>query len=208
MLIPTAPSESLLTREQALALLQPYLEILNQCIDDGWAAWRTHYAHRAHLLDGRPRAAIVYAEIVHRALGEFQGLEGVRAVPGRGSLMVYIGDDITLRFKKMRRNGRCSNIKTVTQLKLLAQLKLPGMVDGTLVHAGYQLDALQQNVVRKAIVCQWNQKVLWDIELAGVPAEMVTMPPVDTAGQPSIEPRFVAKGSRAEQPADAIEKRG
>jgi len=208
MLSPTAPNESLLTRVQALAFLQPYLEILNRCIDDGWSAWRTHYAHRSHVLDGRPRAAIVYAEIAHRALGAFQGLEGVKAVPGRGSLMIYIGEGVTLRFKKMRHDGRCSNIKTVTQLKLLAQLKLPGMVDGTLVHAGYQLDSLQQNVVRKAIVCQLNQRVLWDIELAGVPAEMVAMPPVESAGHPPIEPRFVAKGAQAQQPAKAVEKRG
>lgn len=210
MLIQTSaePNLSLLSKEQAVDLLRPYLAILNKCIDDGWAAWKTHYAHRAHVLDGRPRAAIVYAEIVACALKAFQGLEGVTVKPSRGSLMIYIGDDITLRFKKMRRNGRCSNIKTVIQLKFLAQLKLPGMIDGTLVHAGYELDTLQQNVVRKAIVCQLNQKVLWDIELTGVPAEMVTMPPVDTAGQPSAEPRFVAKGTQEEQPADAIEKRG
>jgi hypothetical protein len=122
--------------------------------------------------------------------------------------MIYIGNDVTLRFKKMRRNGRCNNVKTVTQIKFLAQLQLPGMVDGTLVHAGYQLDNLQQNVVRKAIVCQLNEKVLWDIELTGVPAEMVTIPPVDSVGQPSTEPRFVAKDTQAKQPADAVKKRG
>ncbi len=210
MLIPTlaAPAPSLLSREQALAHLQPYLELLNQCIDDGWSAWKTHYAHRSHILDGRPRAAIVYAEIVNRALEVFQGLEGVRVVRRPGSLMIYIGEDVTIRFKKMRRDGRCSNIKTVTQIRFLAQLQLPGMVDGTLVHAGYQLDNLQQNVVRKAIVCQLYEKVLWDIELTGVPAELVTMPPVDSVGKPSAEPRFVAKGTQVELPTDAVKKRG
>jgi hypothetical protein len=210
MLIPTlaVPTPSLLSKEQALALLQPYLKILNQCIDDGWSAWKTHYSHRSHILDGRPRAAIVYAEIVNRALEVFQGLEGVKIVRHPGSLMIYIGDDITIRFKKIRKDGRCSNIKTVTQIRFLAQLQLPGMVDGTLVHAGYQLDDLQQNVVRKAIVCQLYEKVLWDIELTGVRAEMVTMPPVDSVGQPSAEPRFVAKGARTELPADAVKKRG
>jgi hypothetical protein len=82
------------------------------------------------------------------------------------------------------------------------------MVDGTLVHAGYQLDDLQQNIVRKAIVCQLNERVLWDIELTGVPAETVTMLLVDSVGQPATEPRFVAKGTKAELPADAVKKRG
>jgi len=210
MLIPTLTftAASLLSKEQAQALLQPYLEILNQCIDDGWSAWKTHYSHRSHVLDGRPRAAIVYAEIVNRALETFQGQDGVKVVRRQGSLMIYIGEDVTIRFKKIRKDGRCSNIKTVTQIRFLAQLQLPGMVDGTLVHAGYQLDDLQQNIVRKAIVCQLNERVLWDIELTGVPAEMVTMPPVDSVGQPATEPRFVAKGTKAELPADAVKKRG
>src|ERR1035438_3895342 len=210
MLIPTLafPAAALLSEERAQAFLQPYLAILNQCIDDGWSAWKTHYFHRAHVLDGRPRAAIVYAEIVNRALEEFRGLEGVKVVRRPGSLMIYIGEDITIRFKKMRKDGRCSNIKTVTQIRFLAQLQLPGMVDGTLVHAGYQLDDLQQNIVRKAIVCQLNKRVLWDIELTGVLAERVTMPPVDSVGQPAAEPRFVAKRTKAELPADAVKKRG
>jgi hypothetical protein len=78
--------------------------------------------HKAHVLDGRPRAAIVYAEIVNRALEMFQGLEGVKVVRRPGSLMIYIGEDISIRFKKMRKDGRCSNIKTVTQIRFLAQL--------------------------------------------------------------------------------------
>lgn len=205
---PTFASPSLLSREGALNLLEPYLEILNQCIDGGWSAWKKDYAHKSHILDARSRAAIVYAEIFHRALQSFQGLPGVKVLLRPGSLMIFIGEEITLRFKKMRRSGRCSNIRTVIQRRFLAQLQLPGMLDGTLVHAGYELDDLQQNLIRKAVVCQLGKEVLWDIEITGASAELVSMPPVEPADQPSVQPRFVAKGSQTDQPAASIEKRG
>jgi hypothetical protein len=200
----TFATPSLLSREGALNLLEPYLEILNQCIDGGWSAWKKDYAHKSHILDARSRAAIVYAEIFHQALKSFQGLPGVKILQRPGSLMVYIGDEITLRFKKMKRSGRCSNIRTGIQRRLLAQLQLPGMLDGTLVHAGYELDDLQQNVIRKAVVCQLGKEILWDIEITGASAELVSMPPVVPAAPLPIEPRFVAIGSKT----DSIEKRG
>jgi len=104
----------------------------------------------------------------------------------------------------MKRSGRCSNIRTVIQRRFLAQLQLPGMLDGTLVHAGYELDDLQQNVIRKAVVCQLGKEVVWDIEITGASAELVSMPSVVPATPLPVEPRFVAKGSKT----DSIEKRG
>jgi hypothetical protein len=205
---PASAAAPLLSRASALSLLQPYLETLNECIDGGWSAWKKDYAHKVHILDARSRAAIVYAEIFHRAVASFQQLEGVKVLIRPGSLMIYIGEDITLRFKKMRTDGRCSNIRTVIQRRFLAQFQLPGMLDGTLVHAGYQLDDLQQDIVRKAIVCQLGKQVLWDIDISGTPAELVAMPPIEPTEKPSVEPRFVAKGTQAQQPASVDEKRG
>jgi hypothetical protein len=64
----------------------------------------------------RARAAIIFDEIAFRALEEFPTGPGLKAVRTPSTLMLYIGDSITLRFKKIRKNGRCSNILTKQQI--------------------------------------------------------------------------------------------
>ncbi len=183
----------ILSREEAETILLPHVERLNCCIENGWRAWKTDYAHKSHILRSRSRAAIVYDEIVHCAIEAFANLDGVKTVRQRGSLMIFIGNCITLRFKKIRKSGRCSNIKTETQVMFLAQMQLPGMLDGTLVHAGYQLDELQQEIKRKAVVCQLDNKVLWEIQLTGEAAVFSVMPSATDPTAPRTTPRFVPK---------------
>ena len=196
----------LLSRERAEILLQPYIDLLNQCIDEGWEAWKTDYSHKSHILDARARAANVYCEIVYRAKNAFAPLEGVVVKQRQGSLTIFIGEEITLRFKKIKRNGRCNNIMTRIQTLFLAQLQLPGMLDGTMLHAGYQLDDVQQEIVRKAVVCQLDKEVLWQIQLNGPLAEVVAIGPAGTLPTPQSQPRFVAKDQLA-VPA-AVEAQG
>jgi hypothetical protein len=188
-----------ISRERAESILQPYIDILNECIDEGWNAWTTEYSNKFHLLDARARAAIVYCEIAYRARQRFASLEGVKVVPRRGTLTIFIGDEITLRFKKIRKTGRCSNIMTRTQALFLAQMQFPGMLDGTMVHAGYQLDDLQLDVIRKAVVCQLDKRVLWQIDLEGPMAEVVPVPS-GTPQTPTSTPRFIPKKGLAVLP--------
>ncbi|WP_058188294.1 hypothetical protein [Terracidiphilus gabretensis] len=195
--------QALITEEQAESVLQPYFDTLNRCIDDGWEAWKKDYAPMHHKLDARARAAIVFCEIAHRAENAFFELANVKVLRRTGTITIFIGEQITLRFKKMGKKGRCSNIITKTQALFLAQLQLPGMLDGTLVHAGYELDALQQEIVRKAVVCQLDNQVLWQIQIAGPAAMLIVMPPQSTPPIPSSEPRFVAKAQNQEKPAEA-----
>jgi hypothetical protein len=205
---PFSSVRPILSQEAAEALLQPYVDILNRCIDDGWNAWKTDYAHKTHLLDGRARAAIVYCEIVYQAKAAFSGLPDVKVVHTGGTLSIFIGQVITLRFKKIGKTGRCSNILTRRQILFLAQMQLPGMLDGTLIHAGYQLNELQQAIQRKAVVCQLNQRVLWQITISGEPGELAVMPPISDLGIPQSGPRFVAKKEFEVTPAEAEERKG
>jgi len=191
----TSLAGQLITRERAESILQPYMELLNKCIDEGWDAWMTEYGHKHHLLDARARAAIVFCEITHRAKHAFSALPNVKVVSHRCSLTIFIGDEITLRFKKIKKSGRCSNIMTKTQTLFLAQLNFPGMLDGTLVHAGYALDELQREISRKAVVCQLDKQVIWQITIIGPKADVVPIGSADTPSTPQTGPRFVAKKS-------------
>lgn len=183
----------LIPRERAESILQPYMDLLNKCIDEGWKAWITEYRDKHHILDARARAAIVFCEITHRARVAFSSIPNVKVVSQRGSLTIFIGDEITLRFKKIKRNGRCSNIMTKTQTLFLAQLSLPGILDGTLVHAGYALDELQREIALKAVVCQLDKQVIWRITIKGPQADLISLPPTGTPSTPQTQPRFVPK---------------
>ena len=187
----TNPPRRLLTLEEAEELINPFNERLAKCIQHGWDAWRSEYQHKHHILGPRARATIVFDEIVAYAEHEFTGVQGVKFVRKSNTFFLYIGDDITLRFKKIKRTGRCSNIETRQQMLFNAQVKLPFM-PGTLVHAGYALDELQRQIASKLVVCQFQNQVLWTIQLTGeAGATVEVMPAPPAPAQP--KPRFVAK---------------
>lgn len=139
----------------------------------------------------------MFDEIVDKALVEFASQADVVIKRTPSTLMMYIGDSIVLRFKKIRKNGRCSNILTRQQIlfraQQIVQLRLPEMQTPTLVHAGYQLDDLQQEIQRKSIVCQLNNSVIWEMSLAVEHAAVVEFTPPQAAPAATPEPRFAAK---------------
>jgi len=188
----------ILTMEEAEEILAPYRDRLNRCIQHGWDVWKTDYQPKHRILGARARAAIVFDEIVDHAMEEFTGISDVKPVRLPNSFMLYIGERITLRFKKIKRSGRCSNIRTKQQVLFLAQaqMRLPTMLDGTLVHAGYALDDLQQEILRKTVVCQLHNRVLWQISLAGDTAaivEFVPQEPLAPTGSSEVRARFEPK---------------
>jgi hypothetical protein len=180
----------ILSREEAQEIIQPYKEKLDKCIQAGWDAWTNDYQGKHHILDARARAAIVFAEIRWRVQQEFSGLDGVIFKAHHNSFMLYIGESISIRFKKLRKNGRCSAIDTRQQMlfKAQAQLRLPTMLHGTLVNAGYVLDDLQQGISRKLAVCQFKNQVLWQLTLEGAAAPVLQIP-VTTPTEPP-KPKF------------------
>lgn len=189
---------SILTLEEAEEILGRYCERLNRCIQHGWDVWKRDYQHKHHILHARARAAIVFDEIVHRALEEFPTIPGEqKATRSANTFMLYIGDDISLRFKKIRKNGRCSNILTKQQIlfRAQAQLSLPTMLEGTLVSAGYVLDDLQQEIARKSVVCHLDNRVLWEMPLRGDGSMVGFIPPAPTpdTGTPVQVPRYAPK---------------
>jgi len=187
--------DHLLTSQEGEELLKPYVDALNRCIQHGWDSYQNDYTSKHHILSARTRATIVFDEIIACAEQEFYGKDGVRFVRKSNSFMLYIGEKATIRFKKIKRNGRCSNIDTRQQVlfKAQAQLRLPGMLEGTLLHVGYLLNDIEKDINRKMVVCQLNNRVLWQFELKSeAVATVVPMEP--TPPQPQT-PRFVVKPS-------------
>lgn len=204
---PKKPPEHLLTLEEAEERLNPHKELLETCIQHAWDEWRSFYAAKHLILDARARAAIVFSEIVALAQQKFSGLDGVKFTRRQNSFWLYVGDDIIIRFKKLKKNGACSSIDTRQQMLFKAQMSLPTMEAGTLLHAGYALDVLQTEIERKLIVCQFKNRVLWTISLTGAAGEaggkieiMPSTPPPQPPNLPRWESKIEAAKKKGKKP--------
>lgn len=154
----------MLTKLEAEKDLAPHLETLRGCINDGWIAWQTHYSSRHVILDARARAAIVYCEIIHSAKTCFPEGGDVKIVPKGSMYVLFIGDDIVLRFKKLK-NGVPRNIPTEQQRLFRMQLPIPGILPGTYLSAGYELDALEQAISKTLVVARLGNHQVWSLDL-------------------------------------------
>jgi len=201
------PPKHILTLKEAEGRLNPYKALLNQCIQHGWDAWRHDYTHKHRVLRARSRASIIFDEIVAKAQEVFDGIPDISFKLKGNSFLLFIGNDIIIRFKKIGKNGRCSNINTKQQVLFRLQqtvLLFPDMKEGTMLHAGYALDELQLDVSGKMIVCQFDNRVLWTIELVGE-AQAPVIPMLVAPPQPPHTPRF-APAAEAQQQAEENKK--
>jgi hypothetical protein len=188
------PPRHLISAKAAEEQLQPYKLLLEECIQHGWDTWETFYKPRHHILQARSRSSIVFDEIVFHAQSKFSGLPGVTFQRHRGTFLLYIGDSIVIRFKKIGKNGKCSSIATHQQILFEMQAELPGMEKGTMLNAGYTLDDMQHDIMRKLVVCQFLNRVLWTIDLvSGDRKNTLTIPTTPTTPEPPKAPRFVVK---------------
>lgn len=156
----------MLNQPDAEKILAPYFPKLKECLDGGWEAWRDHCGHRRHILDARARAAIVYCEIADIAKRIFADLSDVRIVPKRNMCLVFFGEEILLRFKKLR-NRKPRNVATRQQrlIELQQQGVFPGMKPNTFVTAGYQLDTLEQAIGQALVLAHFDGREVWAFDL-------------------------------------------
>jgi hypothetical protein len=188
----------MLTKSEAEGVLRPHYPNLKKALDGGLHAWHEHYKHRHVILDARARAAIIYCEIIDSAKVLFADRSDVKIVRKGVMYLFYVGDDIVLRFKKLR-NGKPSNIKTKQQeLFQKQQSSIAGFLPGTVVSAGYELDQLEQAIEKMLVVAQLNGKSVWALDLNIGEDEgqgkVTVMPPIPND---SIKPsRVVARAAK------------
>lgn len=186
-------------KQLASKLLGQNLERLGECIEHGWKMWEDHYNDRQHVLDARARAAIVNCETVAKAGEEFLDVPGVVFRKTRGTFWLYVGDEIVVRFKKLRRNGKSSNIMTKQQRQIYTQMVIPGFLPGTHLSAGYVLDQLQQGISQVLVAFQNAASVVWTIDLrdsGATPTEITIAPTPKPQPKPDrvrLRPEYTKK---------------
>ncbi len=205
---PGNPPKHLLSLNQAEGRLNPNIKAkIDEVIQYGWDVWNRDYKPKHPILSARSRAAIIYDEIVHKAAEVFANVPDVVFKRFRNSWLLYVGKDIVFRFKKLRPDGRYTNVKTHQQTLFQLQIELPEMEKGTMLQAGYVLNDLQTSLVRKIITCQFGKRILWAIDLdKQVSAPIVQMPLTPTPA-PRKQERFEPKPEVAAEQEKQKKKR-
>jgi hypothetical protein len=166
--IPTAPR---LDRDDAEALLQPYLAEVRECYNHAWEAWETFGEKLPDLrraISASARARFIYdvtTDHARRLFGD-PDRKGVRVLMIRGLFVLDIQGMALVRFKKLRPNLTTCGIPTGQQQLFSHQGQLDGMPpDATKLVAGYLLNAVEDEISRVLVTCSVDTRLEWAFDV-------------------------------------------
>lgn len=197
-------SDKILTADQALELLAPYLPDVAACLNAGWRRWRELCETLPEVgleMSKRGRAAIVYDATAAEARRRFRNKPGINLIDTGGLFLVDFEGQLTLRFKKFGRGLLTSNIPTRQQQLFDWQQPLPGMpAKSTQVVAGYLLDSLEVRVARQAITCREGPALRWAFDIPDFDEQPLPLPaPADEGPRrPVVRPIVTEEGVDAQ----------
>jgi hypothetical protein len=131
-----------LDQREVEEILSRYRDLLYRVIRGAWDHYQQAYREMHHLHSPRTRASIMHDLMLHYARKFFDDMPGVRFFEQRGLTCICLEERVVLRFKKLNRGLRASNIPTRQAVAYAAQqLLLPGFPPFTRLQAGYQLSS-------------------------------------------------------------------
>jgi hypothetical protein len=179
-------SSVVVQREQAQVDLDPFLARLFECVTKGVADYDATVDPGVRAtLSTRTQSSLINDRIAFRASALFSGAPGVRVLSRSGSTRVLIGDKYQIRFKKLSKNRRSSNVPTQAVMDFIYQMdrQLGQMSFGfqaielTNLDVGYQWNVLRTEVAGVFAVCPNGTRNEWVLEIAKPTAEPTRMRP-------------------------------
>lgn len=185
-----------MSEAQARDLLDPYTGLFVTCIGAAWRKWKDVDAFSRHVLDARARANVMYRFICEEVELHFAHVRGVNVMTVEGMLVLNVGGEAAIRFKKIGDDYRSSNIKTRHQELYSLQVELPNLPPmAARLTVGYQLEELQTEIKDIQVTHPKGDDLLWHYTLLE-PAQSDTLPfpeiPLQPV-QPTTPPRVRAK---------------
>ncbi|WP_109212266.1 MULTISPECIES: hypothetical protein [Microbacterium] len=186
--------DDLLSEEDARPHLEPHLEAIRGCIEDGWAEWHRNVqaAPSLALTSKTSRANVVYDHISSR-MEEYFDAQDVPTSRKRGFLTVSLGDGvIEVRVKKFshRRKLTTAGIPTYQRLAMLHQQVAIEGLTVTHITVGYFPDELGVGLDVVAVACSYGRELAWWIDLRAdgtMAAGPVPLVPIDSPDEgPSV----------------------
>lgn len=185
-----------LSEKEARELFAPYASKIVALMNSAWRQWES--CPQRTMLDARTRASFLSSVFRHEAKAAFSTDPNVSFTEKRNSFFLYLGTEAKARFKKLKPNGKYSNVMTGLQLKLMKQMNIPNILPGTYLTIGYHLDPLQQTMQSRKITLQSTKSVIYSIDLDQ--AASATAPPSVTI-MPQAPPQPNAPRARVRKDA-------
>lgn len=151
-------------QQAAMRDIQPLLPGIHAVFRDAFALYQgPDYSDRVRAEhNDRAAANNMYAHVEKKAIEVFDGIPGVAFINVNSLHVLNYKDLALLRFKKVRANGRHSNVQTDQQRDYDDQLSIPGLPDrARRLTAGYQLDAAGTSIERVIISRPIGRTILW-----------------------------------------------
>ena len=188
---------NLLSREDAIQVLAPYLEEIQEV--HYWAMHKLLAAIQPDIelglaLQPSAKASMLNDLIWHRAQERFLGDPSLRFLvvskPGsRGFKALYIHDKLLVRFKKLDEGGRAKNYRTPHQEEYDSQLPMDEVPQATRIVVGYVLDEFHTGFAKIQITCPLNDGFLWQEVVSEGSAEQtnIEFSPVPEVEEPIVK---------------------
>lgn len=152
---------------EILAILDPYLAKIRQCITQAWEDYKRECYSIRHKATARSRASNVHDNMVYHAKIIFSEMDGVRYFEKRNLFLLIIQDILCIRFKKLDENMISRNIPTQQTLSYLSQqFEIPDLPIPKNLIAGYILNETQTEIDKCLVTLPVGTKhVRWHLDL-------------------------------------------
>ncbi|MGZ8935573.1 MAG: hypothetical protein ACXW04_11815 [Methylobacter sp.] len=157
----------LISENDAIQALQPYLPTIGGCINLAWDDYQNYPESLKINHSSTTRANIVNDNMVQRCISSIVYGKLVKHFEwGRQHIFVF-EKRISLRFKKLNQMLMPSNILTKQASSLNCQHSIPGIEAATHLVAGYRLNNMETEIQDIHIVCPNNKRTYWELRLDG-----------------------------------------
>ena len=182
----------LLTLEDSEEMIFPYRLALREIFLESFEEMMKQIAGKEHIFGPRARAIILHELICHKAAQRFNTGD-LRTGKPRGIFTVYfpIAD---LRFKKLTKELRPSNVRTRQNGQYTAQVPLPGFRDLTRLTAGYVMNDIQTAISQMHVVLHIGKTLSYNISLSDEEprAQVLPFPSPSTSPAPDTRRRRIS----------------
>jgi hypothetical protein len=159
----------MLTKAEAQAVMTPYESRIEGAIRAAWRVYREYAPDVRLAASPRTQSSHIRDLILIYIRREFDGDPNVKFIKVRGMEVMCIEGKVVVRFKKMDKNKRSSNVPTEQAKAFLGigQGVLEGLpLEATKLQAGYHMNKLRTGYTDIWITCQQGYQVsfFWALE--------------------------------------------
>jgi hypothetical protein len=150
------------TQDQAMSRLDPIFDDLDAICRGGLERYQQYPADVRIEHDARAKAACIYSHMEAAAHARLTDTPGVVFKEIRGLKVWIVGEEATIRFKKMDEDGRTRNYPTQQAIAFDRQLPLPGIPLPPLnLVVGYWPNSLGTDVERVQVARPMGKMIDW-----------------------------------------------